>query len=90
MKSETRQPTAAEQAAVRQALDCGCKVDTSVITFFGKKRTTDVAKQKLTPFSATPPEPIHLQTNLPKGLLPSSLKIPRQNEAIVEDHETFC
>jgi hypothetical protein len=90
MKAATRQPTAAEQAAVRQALDCGCKVDTSVITFFGKKRTTNVVKQEQIPSSAAPPEPMLSQTNLPEGPLPSSLKIPRQNEEMVEDDEKFC
>ena len=38
MKTEAFKPSAADQAAVRAALDCGCKIDTSAISFFGKKR----------------------------------------------------
>ncbi len=90
MKSETRKPSAAEQAAVRDALNCGCKVDTSVITFFGKKRTTDVDKQKQSPLTATPPQSTQSQINLPEGPLPSSLKISTQNDEIIEENETFC
>ena len=77
MKSEPFKPSLADKAAVSLALDSCCKVDTSVITFFGKKRsknldctsrttTTTTAASESIPFvSSTTAEHGRLQCSTP-------------------------
>ena len=80
MKSEPFKPSVADKAAVSLALDSCCKVDTSVITFFGKKRnknsknldctsmttTTTTAASESIPFvSSTTAEHGRLQCSTP-------------------------
>jgi hypothetical protein len=96
MKSIPSKPSAADQAAVRAALDSCCKVDTSVITFFGKKQnmtnsscasTTATTETKQIPLPAVSTR-THVATA--EGHLSSSLTLSTQNKMVVEENETFC
>ena len=72
-------PAAAEQAAVRAALDCGCKVDTSVITFFGRKGDRGSNKCDISengsPAQEKRPQPARSNAAVP---------------VFEEENETFC
>jgi hypothetical protein len=96
MKSIPSKPSAADQAAVRAALDSCCKVDTSVITFFGTKQ--NVKNKTCVSTTATPgSEQIPLSivsmrspVATAEGPMSSALVLPTQNKMDAEENETFC
>jgi hypothetical protein len=97
MKSEPFKPSAADQAAVRAALDCCCKVDTSVITFFGKK-SDKVSNNKYNGSSSTV-APVTLSAESARLLVSTARQSPRlspmavptePNAPVFEENETFC
>ena len=101
MKSASSKPSAADQAAVCAALDTCCKVDTSVISFFGKKRnvnnpTSSDASARTSSGSKQIPLSVqvvstHSHGATSEGPLPSSLTPPtKHTKVVVEDNETFC
>lgn len=96
MKSTPSKPSAADQAAVRAALDTCCKVDTSVITFFGKKQNVKnniCASTKATPESEQIPLSIvstRSSVATEEESMSSELVQPTQNKMDVEEKETFC
>ena len=95
MKSIPSKPSAADQAAVRAALDSCCKVDTSVITFFTKqnvKNNTCVSTTATPRSEQIPLSMVSMRSPVAaaEGPMSSALVLPTQNKMDVEENETFC